>query len=89
MGLELVEIVVEGKQTDNELLDLDSATGSASWTSHRGQAGSILLKVFECVLQEIRNIFLQEIFVRRAQWGLVGAVNRVLHLARLDKEEHP
>lgn len=49
---------------------------------------SLLLEIIEGVLQQIRKIFLQEVFVRGSNGGLVSGVNGLLNLATLNELEH-
>jgi hypothetical protein len=48
----------------------------------------LLLKVVERILEKVRNVFLQEVLVRGSNGSLVGGVDRLLDLARLNEVEH-
>lgn len=49
---------------------------------------SLLLEIIEGILQQIRKVLLQEVFVRGSNGGLFSGINGLLNLATLNEVEH-
>lgn len=89
MSLELIEIIIEGEETNDELFDLYPIIELASpQFFFRKRLEVLLLQVFKCSLQQVRNILLKELLVGCSWRSLSWWVNRVLHFARFNKIEH-
>lgn len=46
------------------------------------------MQILECTLQQVRDVFLQELLVGSARRRLIGSVDRLLNLASFDEFEH-
>lgn len=95
MSFKFVEIIVEGEQSDDKLLDLNSTLLSVaaldkSWhlKRKRGKGRIVLLQILEGILQKICDVFLQELLVGGSKRGLLWSIDWLLHLSGFDEVKH-
>ena len=93
MGFEFIEIIVEREESDDKLFDLNSALKSAAVLEIVEQkiipgGRVVLLQVLESILQEICDVFLQELLVGGSKRGLLRGIDRLLQFSRFDEVKH-
>lgn len=89
MSLELVQVIGVLEQSKNKLLNLCSVLARQyCLVCCSSTKESLLLKVGEGIVQQIRKVVVQEVFVVSSSRGLASFINGPFNLVKLNKVDH-